>query len=145
MARIIKQIEIEGKKAIALFDTGAFHTYVCQQFLVDVPKRKVTSPYRVALGGKSIEVKELCVVMGKIEGLDFDAEAVPVETLGKVDGQKIDAIIGASTMEKWEIKLDPKTGTLDLEGLRRREFTEFYETIKREPVKYQRENISKMQ
>jgi hypothetical protein len=28
-------------------------------------------------------------------------------------------------LERWEIKLDPKTGTLDLEGLKRREFTEF--------------------
>jgi hypothetical protein len=28
-------------------------------------------------------------------------------------------------MERWEIRLDPKTGALDLEGLRRREFTEY--------------------
>jgi len=26
---------------------------------------------------------------------------------------------------QWEIKLDPRTGTLDLEGLRRREFIKF--------------------
>jgi len=30
-----------------------------------------------------------------------------------------------STKEQWEIRLDPRTGTLDLEGLRRRKFTEF--------------------
>jgi len=35
------------------------------------------------------------------------------------------AVIGSLTMERWEIKLDPKAGVLDLEGLRRREFTEF--------------------
>jgi len=28
-------------------------------------------------------------------------------------------------MEKWEMKIDPKTQEVDLEGLRRREFTEF--------------------
>jgi hypothetical protein len=28
-------------------------------------------------------------------------------------------------MEQWEIKLDLRTGTLDLDGLRRREFTEY--------------------
>jgi hypothetical protein len=28
MDRIIKEIEIEGKKTTALFDTGAVHTYV---------------------------------------------------------------------------------------------------------------------
>ena len=38
---------------------------------------------------------------------------------------ELDAIIGALTMERWEIKLDPRSGSLDLEGLRRREFTEF--------------------
>jgi hypothetical protein len=27
--------------------------------------------------------------------------------------------------EKWEMKIDPKTQAVDLEGLRRREFTEF--------------------
>ena len=29
-------------------------------------------------------------------------------------------------MEQWEIRLDPKTGTLDVEGLKRREITEFW-------------------
>ena len=43
------------------------------------------------------------------------------------DGYELDVIIGSLTMERWEIKLDPKTGMLDLEGLRRRELTEFYQ------------------
>jgi hypothetical protein len=65
------------------------------------------------------------LIQGKIEGLDFLADAVPVAELGKADGYELDAIIGALTMERWEIKLDPRSGSLDLEGLRRREFTEF--------------------
>jgi len=65
------------------------------------------------------------VIEGTIEGLEFCADAVPVPILGKADGHERDAIISATTMEKWEMKLDPKAGTLDLEGLRRREFTEF--------------------
>lgn len=125
MARIVKEIEIEGRKAIALFDTGAYHTYVCEHIIPDLPKRRVREPYRIALGGNTIEVKELCIIIGKIEGLDFDAEAIPIDKLGRIDGYELDAIIGASAMEKWEIKLFPKTGELDLEGLRRREFTEF--------------------
>jgi hypothetical protein len=94
---------------------------------LDVPKRTVTKPYTVALGGKEIQVKELCVALGKIEGLEFDAEAVPLENIGRADGRELDAIIGALTMEKWEIRLDPKKQEIDLEGLRRREFTEFLE------------------
>jgi hypothetical protein len=125
MARIIKEIELEGRPAIALFDTGAHHTYIKRDFLIDVPKRVIPVPYRVALGGREIEVKEVCVAIGKIEGLVFDAESVPVDEIGKADGYELDAIVGTLTIEKWEIKLDPKTQELDLEGLRRREFTEF--------------------
>jgi len=124
---IIKEIQIEGKQAVALFDTGAVHTYIRSRLLSDVPKRTVTRPYRVALGGKEIRVTELCVALGKIEDLEFDAEAVPLEEIGRADGRELDAIIGALTMEKWEIRLDPKKQELDLEGLRRREFTEFPE------------------
>ncbi len=125
MARIIKEIEIEGKKANALFDTGAVYTYVLGRYVVDSVKKTVREPYRVALGGRMIEIKELCLIGGSIEGLGFDTEAVPIDILGKVDGYELDAIVGALTMEQWEIKLDPKTQALDLEGLRRREFTEF--------------------
>jgi len=125
MGRIIKEIEIEGKPGIALFDSGSIHTYIRTQFLLEVPKRTIIKPYRVALGGREIQVKELCVMLGKIEGLEFDAEAVPIDEIGRADGYELDAIIGALTMEKWEIKIDPKKQELDLEGLRRREFTEF--------------------
>jgi predicted aspartyl protease len=124
MARIIKTIEIRGQSAVALFDTGATYTYVRSSFLVGAPRQAV-SPVRVVLGGQTIEIAELCLMNGKIEGLDFFGDAVPVAQLGSADGHDLDAVIGALTLERWEIKLDPKTGTLDLEGLRRREFTEF--------------------
>jgi hypothetical protein len=131
MGRIIKEIEIEGKRGIALFDTGSVHTYIRSCLLLDVPKRTVTRPYKVALGGKEIQVKELCVALGQIEGLEFDAEAVPIDEIGRADGHELDAIIGVLTMEKWEIRLDPKSQELSLDGLRRREFTEFLEKVAR--------------
>jgi len=62
---------------------------------------------------------------GRIEGLDFSTWGIPIDTLGEVEGKTIDVIIGASTMEQWEIIPHPKDGTLDLSGLRRREFTEY--------------------
>ena len=61
----------------------------------------------------------------EIEGLGFNTSAVPVESLGKGDGHDLDAIIGAITMEAWEITVNPKDGSLGLEGLKRREFTEY--------------------
>jgi hypothetical protein len=123
--RIVKDIEIEGRNVKALFDTGSLHTYVLRKFLKGVPIRLLSESYRVALGGRVIEVKEYCAVEGKIEGYAFDTKVVPIDDLGKVDGKKIDALIGALTMEEWEISVNPKDGTLDLGGLKRREFTEF--------------------
>ena len=125
MSRIIRIIEIEGRPAAALFDTGATYSYVKASFTTGTARTTVPVPPRVALGGKSIEIRELCFIHGKIEGLDFVSEAVPLDDIGRADGHELDVLIGARTMEQWEIKLDPKSGALDLEGLRRREFTEF--------------------
>jgi predicted aspartyl protease len=125
MGRIVKQIEIEGQPATALFDTGANYTYVRADLVQNAPRRRMSPPITVALGGQEIEIREVCLVEGKIEGLPFLTDAVPVAELGEADGHQLDAIIGARTMEQWEIRLDPSTGELDLEGLRRREFKEW--------------------
>src|SRR5712692_7511419 len=125
MGRLIKTIEIEGQSVKALFDTGAFHTYVLRKYLESVPMRPVSKPYEVALGGETIEVRERGLINGKIEGLDFDTSVVPVDLVGKANGHDLDAIIGAITMEVWEITVNPKDGSLGLEGLKRREFTEY--------------------
>jgi hypothetical protein len=125
MARIIKTIEIEGQPAVALFDTGATYTYVRSALVRGAPGMSVPRPVRVVLGGKDIEIRELRLIKGKIEGLDFFGDAVPIDEVGQADGHVLDVILGALTMERWEIRLDPKTGALDLEGLRRREFTEY--------------------
>jgi hypothetical protein len=127
MSRVIKTIEIEGQPVKALFDTGAFHSYLLRTYLKNVPHRlvPVAKPYEVALGGETIEIRERALINGKIEGLDFDTSVVPVDSLGKANGHDLDAIIGAITMEAWEITVNPKDGTLGLEGLRRREFTEY--------------------
>ncbi len=125
MARVIKEIEIEGRRAIALFDTGALYSYVRAALAKEAPRVEVPAPPRVALGGRTIEIRELRFIRGRIEGLDFVTDAVPIDEVGVADGQELDAVIGARAMEQWEIRLDPRVGKLDLEGLRRREFTEF--------------------
>jgi hypothetical protein len=127
MARIIKEIEIEGKPAIALFDTGSYHTYIHNKFVADIPERivSVLKPYKVALGGRTIEVKKVCIINGKIEGLDFHTTSIPIDEISNVDGYELDAIIGVLTMKGWEIKLEPENNTLDLTGLKTRKFTEF--------------------
>src|SRR5258707_1256461 len=64
MSRVIKTIEIEGQPVKALFDTGAFHSYVLRQFLESVPMRPVVKPYKVALGGETIKIRERALVYG---------------------------------------------------------------------------------
>ena len=125
MGRIIKKIEIEEELAVALFDTGAVYTYVRSSLIQRAPRREMIPPVHVSLGGREIYIREVCLIHGKIEGLDFLTDAVPVEEIGHADGHELDTLIGARTMEQWEIILNPKTGTLGLEGLKRREFTEF--------------------
>lgn len=52
--------------------------------------------------------------------MEFLTGAASVEKIGRTDGHELDVLIGARSMEQWEIRLDPRTGALDWEGLRRR-------------------------
>jgi hypothetical protein len=123
--RIVRPVEIEGNAALALFDTGSLHTYVASRLLGGAPLRTLSEPYKVALGGRTIEVKSYCAVEGRIEGLVFHTQVIPIDQVGKVEGKVVEVLIGALTMGEWEIIPNPKDGTLDLSGLKRREFTEF--------------------
>src|ERR1700704_5529602 len=112
---------------MSLLEMVSFFSYLLRKYLGGVPDRMVpvAKPYEVTLGGETIQIRERALINGKIEGLDFDTSVVPVDSLGKANGHDLDAIIGAITMEAWEITVNPKDGTLGLEGLKRREFTEY--------------------
>lgn len=123
MGRIVRDIEIEGRKARALFDSGSLRSYIRAEVRPSLSWRVV--PVTVGLGGDVKILDEQCAVNGKIEGLDFSMTAYVVKEIGETEFGTLDAIVGALTMEEWYIKLDPKAGELDLTGLRRREFQEF--------------------
>jgi len=124
MARIIKEIQAAGRKLTALFDTGSINTYIREE-VAPVNRVALRHPFRVGLGGERREVREVCILEGEIEGSGFSTDSYLIGDLGSIDGKRLDVIIGARTMEGWEIRLDPGTGELDLTGLRRREFTEY--------------------
>ena len=140
MSRVIKTIEIEGNPVKALFDAGTFHTFILQSLVETLPNcfAPVSMPYSVSLCGETFEVRELALINGKIQGLDFSTSAIPVRFLVKMDGYELDAIIGRITMDPWEIKVNPADGSLDLEGLRRRTFTEYSMIARRSIVANQR-------
>lgn len=80
MARTFRDIEIEGKDAFVLFDTGSLRSYVRIEFASQV-KRKIR-PFEVGLGGHFPHIEETGILGCAIEGLEFDIEARPVERLG---------------------------------------------------------------
>jgi hypothetical protein len=124
VTRTFKEIKIGGREAYVLFDTDSTKSYV-RKGLVSGPIQR-TAPFRVGLGGRIYEIDEVCLLNCEIEGLGFDMKAHPVEELGYDErGRRIDAIVGALTMEDWVLIPDPKTGKIDLTVLRKREFTEF--------------------
>lgn len=124
MARTFRGIQIEGREAFALFDTGSLRSYVQKAFVSNI-REKVPS-FKVGLGGHSLELDEACLLSCALEGLGFDVKAHPVEELGRDErGRRIDAIIGATAMEEWGLIPDPRTGSIDLTLLRKREFVEF--------------------
>ena len=124
MTRTFKEIDIEGKRAYTLFDTGSMRSYVRNEFASNI-RRKI-EPFEVGLGGRIHRIEETSIIICSIEGLKFDIEAHPVKDLGFDEkGRRIDAIIGALAMEKWVLIPNPKTGEIDLTALKKREFTEF--------------------
>lgn len=129
MARIVQDIEIAGKRLKALWDTGSLRSYICSRFLP--PNIRKVPPIRVSIGGETVSLDRRCDVSVTIDGLEFDLTAYIIDDLGEIEEGRIDAIIGALCMEEWYIKLDPKNRTLDLSGLRRREFTEYLAILPR--------------
>jgi hypothetical protein len=129
MTRIVKEINVEGRALKALFDTGSLRSYVRAEFRP--PTTRQVSPIRVGLGGMARQFDERSDFTASIDDLEFDITAYiqdlgTVDELGETEHGRLDALIGALTMEEWNIKLDPREGEVDLSALRKREYTEFF-------------------
>jgi len=131
MGRIVEKITIKGdptssgKEVLALFDTGSERSYVKKNIL---PSDVICSPilhFKTKFGGSTLEIKETCLLNSEIQGLAFNFYAYPIEEIGKIDGKGISVIIGALTMEEWDIRPYPKEKRMDLTALKKREFLEF--------------------
>jgi len=126
MSRIFREIEVGGRTLKALFDSGSLRSYIKAEFRP--PTTRKVKPITVGLGGETRRLDERCDLTAAIDGLEFDITAYIIEELGETEHGPLDAVVGTLTMEEWYIKLDPRTGELDLSGLRKREFTEYYES-----------------
>ena len=122
--RAIKRISIIfGDKTVgcdALFDTGASITVISTRFFASnfAPKwKKLERPLRVFwINGESIIVDKYAQVLIKIDDLVFPEIVFLVDDFVEeieVDGEKIrmpHVIIGAGTMDKYGIVIEPKKG-----------------------------------
>jgi len=78
------------------------------------------------LAARRSKYESAALVNGKIEGLDFDTSVLPVDSLGKANGQDLGADHRSQPRcQPWEITVNSKEGTLGLEGLKRRRFIEY--------------------
>ena len=94
MARTFKDIEIEGKKAYALFDTGSLRSYITNYKLGIFLRSNCE-----AFFGKAF-FRKVCLQICAIDGLKFDRATHPVEEIGLDERcKRIDVIIGAAKQE----------------------------------------------
>ena len=128
MGRIIKDLIIDGQTRKAIFDTGSVVSYVTEKAL---PKDAVSidiTPITSRLAGATHRLTKRCFISGTIEGRAFDLDAFVIDKLGSVQEKgnvELDFLIGATTMEEWAVNINPKDQTLDLQGLKKREFLSF--------------------
>lgn len=125
MGRIVRKLKIDGEEVKALFDTGSGRSYIKKDVVPKGVSRSKIRPFRTGLGGEHRKIGEVCVVEPEIEGNSFDIKVHPLERIGEIEGKEVELLVGATSMEEWNIKLDPRENELDLTGLKRREFTEF--------------------
>jgi len=126
IGRIMQEIEVDGKKRIALFDTESTMSLITESALPECAGCLHINPVKTRIVGVNYTLEKRCLINSKIEGLDFVFSPFVINKPVMVDKQKVDIIIGAATMRTWDIKLDPKKKKLDLTGLKKREFISFY-------------------
>ena len=131
MGIIVRSIMFDGIKKKALFDSGSVTSYITEEALPECAVCIPIKPVDVSLGGRHHNITKRCIVPGKLNETPFEFDAFVIDKLGKVldtkkkEKIKLDILIGATTMEEWGIYLNPKTQSLDLSGLKKREFVSF--------------------
>ncbi|MDI6793375.1 MAG: hypothetical protein QME81_11000 [bacterium] len=125
MGRIKKYVEVGTNKYLALFDTGARNTYIVKEVASKLPTFDLPDPNPVSLGGKVHKVVKDSRLTCKVEGCNILAHARVLDEIGNdEDGQRIEILIGALTMQEWGIIPVPEKEALDMSHYPK-EFVEF--------------------
>ena len=114
MGRIRSEIEVNERKCWTLFDSGARNSYIVRRATRGLDLTKLPTPRETAFGGRTHEVKEVCLVLATVEGYRLEFQANVVTEIGTdEDGRPIEVLFGALAMHLWNIKLDLKNERLD--------------------------------
>ena len=113
-----------GNDVFAVFDTGSERSYIKKDALPEGTACSRIGTFSSKMGGEERVINERCSLSAEIEGMPFDFSAHPVDTIGEMEGNDVQLIIGATAMEEWDIKVIPRGRQLDLSGLEKREFME---------------------
>jgi len=125
MGRIKRDIDVDGRKCWALFDSGARNSYIARHAVGDLDITTLKNPDSIRLGGGQHTVRELCNVEARIDGHPCHFQAGVLEEIGHdEDGRDIDILFGALAMQQWSIRLDLENECLDLSHFTT-EFLEF--------------------
>jgi hypothetical protein len=63
LTRTLREIEVEGRKAYALFDIGSMRSYVRNEFASNVRRR--IEPFEVSLGGHIHRIRETSLIFAQ--------------------------------------------------------------------------------
>jgi hypothetical protein len=115
MGRVRQYIEIDGRKAWTLFDTGARNTCVVPEVAALLATSRLDQPVRTALGGGVKESTQAALLDAKVEGYRISTHAMVLDKIGNdEDGNPIEVLFGALAMQQWGIRPVPHQDTLDM-------------------------------
>ncbi|MDI6792250.1 MAG: retropepsin-like aspartic protease, partial [bacterium] len=107
MGLITKHLKIEGDKGDCevetLFDTGATYSFIRKdkaEAIATILSLRHPKSFELAREGQTVTVTECTRIDIRLNGVTISDEVVVMEDLSE------ELILGASTMQKWRIKLD---------------------------------------
>jgi len=115
MGRVRTELQLNGRKAWTLFDTGARNSYVVPEVAKDHPALALRQPFEVALGGARHSLTRRVQIEASIEDKPIVLDAFVMDSLGNdEDGKAIEVLFGALDMQRWGIRPVPDEERLDL-------------------------------
>jgi len=125
MGRIRQLVNVQGRSAWTLFDSGARNTYIIPEVAAELSTTNLPRPTYTKLGGETKVSSQAAVLIGEVDGKPFHTEAMVIDRIGDdEEGKAIEVLFGALAMQQWGIRLIPEEEKLDLSHYPT-EFTEF--------------------